>query len=312
MAVLSDIQNVWVRQIDNHLRCTICQDLFNIPMMLPSCSHNFCSECIRKHLAFKDQKHTFGSSCPQCSAPAKDTELVNNRPLEHLVIMFRKIRSAAQTIDPDGRLTTPDNDERRIPLTTTGISDHHGTSRAPTTKRKRLVNQFYKGYKTADLKKLLQSHKLSSKGPREKLIKRHKDFTLLYNAECDSLIPKSMEECARIIEEREQKAEQQSGCVDVLLQYTKYTPADEILAAQRTYLRRNRAVFIALTKQAKKTRKVRKSAKVSEKHAVLKTPSEKGVPSGAPTSHPNSDETSNNGVSAADRNSKRRRIDEGE
>lgn len=45
-----------LRQLEECLRCEICQDLFSIPMIIPACSHTFCSECIRRCLSYSDQK----------------------------------------------------------------------------------------------------------------------------------------------------------------------------------------------------------------------------------------------------------------
>ncbi|XP_077714097.1 E3 ubiquitin-protein ligase RAD18 isoform X2 [Canis aureus] len=48
-----------MKTIDDLLRCGICFDYFNIAMMIPQCSHNYCSLCIRKFLSYKTQ-------CPTC------------------------------------------------------------------------------------------------------------------------------------------------------------------------------------------------------------------------------------------------------
>lgn len=42
-----------------------------------------------------------------------------------------------------------------------------------------------------DLKKKLKEHGLSTHGTRQQLIKRHQEFVHMYNAQCDSLNPKS-------------------------------------------------------------------------------------------------------------------------
>jgi hypothetical protein len=51
-----------LQALEEALRCEICQDLFHIPMIIPACSHTFCSECIRRHLSFSDQKLRCGCS----------------------------------------------------------------------------------------------------------------------------------------------------------------------------------------------------------------------------------------------------------
>lgn len=41
------------------------------------------------------------------------------------------------------------------------------------------------------LKKRLRACHLSTQGPRDLLVRRHQEFVHAYNAECDSLSPKS-------------------------------------------------------------------------------------------------------------------------
>nr|XP_042129711.1 E3 ubiquitin-protein ligase RAD18 isoform X4 [Peromyscus maniculatus bairdii]XP_042129712.1 E3 ubiquitin-protein ligase RAD18 isoform X4 [Peromyscus maniculatus bairdii] len=45
--------------MDDLLRCGICFEYFNIAVIIPQCSHNYCSLCIRKFLSYKTQ-------CPTC------------------------------------------------------------------------------------------------------------------------------------------------------------------------------------------------------------------------------------------------------
>uniref|UniRef100_G3SUP7 RING-type E3 ubiquitin transferase n=1 Tax=Loxodonta africana TaxID=9785 RepID=G3SUP7_LOXAF len=64
--------------IDDLLRCGICFEYFNIAMMIPQCSHNYCSLCIRKFLSYKTQ-------CPTCCVAVTEPDLKNNRVLDELV-----------------------------------------------------------------------------------------------------------------------------------------------------------------------------------------------------------------------------------
>uniref|UniRef100_A0A8C5YC41 E3 ubiquitin-protein ligase RAD18 n=1 Tax=Microcebus murinus TaxID=30608 RepID=A0A8C5YC41_MICMU len=64
--------------IDDLLRCGICFEYFNIAMIIPQCSHNYCSLCIRKFLSYKTQ-------CPTCCVTVTEPDLKNNRILDELV-----------------------------------------------------------------------------------------------------------------------------------------------------------------------------------------------------------------------------------
>ncbi|XP_011673826.2 E3 ubiquitin-protein ligase RAD18 [Strongylocentrotus purpuratus] len=71
--------------IDTLLRCGICYEFFDIAMILPKCSHNYCSICIRRHMNYKNQ-------CPTCNTPAEVSQLCNNRALDELVSNFKAVR----------------------------------------------------------------------------------------------------------------------------------------------------------------------------------------------------------------------------
>ncbi|XP_058933725.1 E3 ubiquitin-protein ligase RAD18 isoform X1 [Kogia breviceps] len=67
-----------MKTIDDLLRCGICFEYFNIAVMIPQCSHNYCSLCIRKFLSYKTQ-------CPTCCVTVTEPDLKNNRVLDELV-----------------------------------------------------------------------------------------------------------------------------------------------------------------------------------------------------------------------------------
>ncbi|RMX41069.1 hypothetical protein pdam_00003304 [Pocillopora damicornis] len=41
-----------MRTIDNLLRCSICYEFFDVALITPECSHNYCSLCIRRSLSY--------------------------------------------------------------------------------------------------------------------------------------------------------------------------------------------------------------------------------------------------------------------
>ncbi|KAM9593153.1 E3 ubiquitin-protein ligase RAD18 [Trichechus inunguis] len=75
-----------MKTIDDLLRCGICFEYFNIAMMIPQCSHNYCSLCIRKFLSYKTQ-------CPTCCVTVTEPDLKNNRVLDELVKNLNFARS---------------------------------------------------------------------------------------------------------------------------------------------------------------------------------------------------------------------------
>jgi E3 ubiquitin-protein ligase RAD18 len=72
--------------VEAALRCQVCKDFFKTPVVT-SCSHTFCSLCIRRALN-NDGK------CPLCRAPEQELRLRSNWSLEETVEAFVKARPA--------------------------------------------------------------------------------------------------------------------------------------------------------------------------------------------------------------------------
>ncbi|KFQ16308.1 E3 ubiquitin-protein ligase RAD18, partial [Leptosomus discolor] len=284
--------------VDDLLRCGICFDYFSTAMIIPQCSHNYCSLCIRKFLSYKTQ-------CPTCCVAVSESDLKNNRTLDELVKSFNSarqqlfqlvldtplissplacsrrsagkghvrspvswpvVKEEAPAIDSflskekvctstkaDGLAGTDqkvlrteedhnlystsaevdgkDNDvgSQKSPECTKSheepstsvvkvvkkvgcpvcevavpeqyINKHldscltreqkKDSLRSSAHKRKPMPKVVYNLLSDRDLKKKLKEHGLSARGTRQQLIKRHQEFVHMYNAQCDSLNPKS-------------------------------------------------------------------------------------------------------------------------
>lgn len=73
-------------QVEQSLRCHVCKDFFNSPM-ITSCSHTFCSLCIRRAL------NTDGK-CPLCRAPDQESKLRGNWAIREASEAFVNSRNA--------------------------------------------------------------------------------------------------------------------------------------------------------------------------------------------------------------------------
>ncbi|PHH92390.1 hypothetical protein CDD83_7571 [Cordyceps sp. RAO-2017] len=71
--------------VEAALRCQVCKDFFKTPM-ITSCSHTFCSLCIRRALS-SDGK------CPLCRAPEQELKLRSNWSIEDAVETFARART---------------------------------------------------------------------------------------------------------------------------------------------------------------------------------------------------------------------------
>jgi E3 ubiquitin-protein ligase RAD18 len=72
--------------VETALVCKVCKEIYKTPM-ITSCSHTFCSECIRRALG-NDGK------CPLCRTSDQELKLRNNWSLEEAVEAFVKSRAA--------------------------------------------------------------------------------------------------------------------------------------------------------------------------------------------------------------------------
>lgn len=72
-------------QLESSLRCQVCKDFFTTPM-ITSCSHTFCSLCIRRYLSQEGK-------CPACRESDQEIKLRRNWVVEELVTNFAKERS---------------------------------------------------------------------------------------------------------------------------------------------------------------------------------------------------------------------------
>eukprot|EP01135_Chromosphaera_perkinsii_P005848 Nk52_evm8s368 gene=Nk52_evmTU8s368 len=98
----TDFKDARFQEIDRELRCGICFEFCKTAMMLTSCSHNFCSLCIRNYLA-ENKK------CPSCFTPATKMELKNNRAIERLICTYSILRPQLLLFANEGKVVGNDN-----------------------------------------------------------------------------------------------------------------------------------------------------------------------------------------------------------
>ena len=70
--------------MDVLLRCPICKDYYKDPVMISQCSHNFCSECIRRSLLHNAQ-------CPVCRTKTLRSHLYPNKVINQLLHCYTKM-----------------------------------------------------------------------------------------------------------------------------------------------------------------------------------------------------------------------------
>ncbi|KAM9409235.1 E3 ubiquitin-protein ligase RAD18 [Pholidichthys leucotaenia] len=118
-----------------------------------------------------------------------------------------------------------------------------GQTRRPMTK---LV---YNLLSVQDLKRRLKECHLSVQGSRDQLIRRHQDFVHLYNAQCDSLNPKSVEDVAKEVEANEKTRNQLQAKTKPVMFFSKNQSEKEIEEMHSNYRKQHSSDFSRLIAQ---------------------------------------------------------------
>lgn len=121
-----------MKAVDDLLRCGICFEYFNIAMMIPQCSHNYCSLCIRKFLSYKTQ-------CPTCCVAVTEPDLKNNRVLDELVKSLTFARNHVLQFALESPPISPASSSSKKPAARV---DPPGGARQPLKQGMRLLESF--------------------------------------------------------------------------------------------------------------------------------------------------------------------------
>lgn len=89
--------------VEAALRCQVCKDFFTTPM-ITSCSHTFCSLCIRRYLSQEGR-------CPACRESDQEIKLRRNWSIEEAVTQFKLGREDILKI-AKGAVESRDDDVR--------------------------------------------------------------------------------------------------------------------------------------------------------------------------------------------------------
>ncbi|KAF9892460.1 E3 ubiquitin-protein ligase rad18 [Aspergillus nanangensis] len=240
-----------VAPLESALRCQVCKDFFDNPV-ITSCSHTFCSLCIRRCLSAEGK-------CPACRSSDQELKLRRNWAVQELVDAFQNARpsvldlarkTVAMEEDADDEIERPIAKKRKVdggeamapetvpegrqtrsrrrgiestpssstvveviddsqdeeyevdtctgdpaPPKPTSFGSLQPKPAAQTTKppeRLPIIN--YSILKENVLRKKLKDLGIPNWGPRPLLQRRHTEWMNLWNANCDSKIPKPKRE----------------------------------------------------------------------------------------------------------------------
>lgn len=212
-------QTPGLAEMDDALRCHVCKDFYNGPL-ITTCGHTFCSLCIRRHLDSNPR-------CPICWKETTISQLRANIAVTDATESWTRIRQhlsnleSCQLPEPitESESMAEDHDlpsrKRKAPPEHTGIcpicsavlpieelqTTHIDSClkrqqrvQEPLLVRKKMTMPNYALLSDAKLKKLLVDSGLSSKGNKQRLQARYREYVHQYNANMESQHPKSKRE----------------------------------------------------------------------------------------------------------------------
>ncbi|XP_072239255.1 E3 ubiquitin-protein ligase RAD18 isoform X2 [Leuresthes tenuis] len=137
-------------------------------------------------------------------------------------------------------------------------------------KRHPMAKLVYNLLSVQDLKRRLKENHLSMQGSRDQLVRRLQDFIHLYNAQCDSLNPKSVEEIAKEVEASEKIRNQLQGKAKPVMVFSKNQSEKEIEEMHSNYRKQHSSDFTRLISQVRGRLEATKQARVKQEVIVEK------------------------------------------
>ncbi|XP_058634676.1 E3 ubiquitin-protein ligase RAD18 isoform X6 [Onychostoma macrolepis] len=146
-------------------------------------------------------------------------------------------------------------------------------------RRKAMPKLLYTLITVPKLKKMLKECHLSAQGSREQLVRRHQEFTYIYNAQCDALNPKSAEEIAKEVENNERLKKQMESKRKPVIITTKNQTAEEIEELHSVYRKQHSSEFSRLIAQVRGHLETSKRAPIKQEEEKSKEETDsKGSP----------------------------------
>ncbi|XP_036957864.1 E3 ubiquitin-protein ligase RAD18 isoform X2 [Acanthopagrus latus] len=141
--------------------------------------------------------------------------------------------------------------------------------RSPAPVRRPMGKLVYNLLSMQELKRRLKECHLSVQGSRDQMIKRHRDFVQIYNAQCDSLNPKSAEEIAKELEANEKIRNQLQGKAKPVLLFTKNQSEKEIDEMHLNYRKQHSSDFSRLIAQVRGRLETNRQTRIKQEVIVV-------------------------------------------
>ncbi|KAI8101427.1 hypothetical protein M9435_001533 [Picochlorum sp. BPE23] len=94
-----DLFHGHLQRLDDSLRCGICHETLDIPLLLKTCGHSFCAACIRENIGFQEKRGN--AQCPTCRVTCDARDLVPNLVLRGVVEKYHALVECVSRGDVD-------------------------------------------------------------------------------------------------------------------------------------------------------------------------------------------------------------------
>ncbi|XP_031550162.1 E3 ubiquitin-protein ligase RAD18-like [Actinia tenebrosa] len=118
-------------------------------------------------------------------------------------------------------------------------------------KRKPIPGIVYAILSEKQLKQKLKEWKLSTQGDRKTLIKRHQDFVVAYNAQCDSVNPKPVSAIVKELENKEKRNTKLLKATSTVPNLNRDATEEQVEKVHKQYLQENKGQFEKLIDEIK-------------------------------------------------------------
>ncbi|XP_046707013.1 E3 ubiquitin-protein ligase RAD18 isoform X1 [Silurus meridionalis] len=118
-------------------------------------------------------------------------------------------------------------------------------------KRRPMAKLVYNLLTMGELKRRLRECHLSTQGSRDQLIRRHQEFTHIYNAQCDALNPRLSEDIAKEVENNEKTRNQLKSESKPVILINKNHKVEEIEQLHSDYRKQHSSEFSRLIAQVR-------------------------------------------------------------
>ncbi|XP_041081441.1 E3 ubiquitin-protein ligase RAD18 [Polyodon spathula] len=206
-------------------------------------------------------------SQPSCTDIRPKTLLEKNIKVEPLEIPTGSASSTSSNPErPSSSLRVKQFIKVECPACGLGISEQHinkhldicvmkgekkESLRSSVAKRKPMAKVVYDLLSDRDLKKRLKELTLTTQGTRQQLIKRHQEYVQMYNAQCDSLNPRSAQEIVNEVEKNEKIRAQYDRQSNSVMVFSKNQTEEEIEEIHAQYRKQHQSEFHLLIEKVR-------------------------------------------------------------